>query len=64
MILGKDCELDHIIPISKGGENTHDNTQWVLSICNRMKDNLLEKEEFFPLIERIYFAMREKHDLI
>ena len=64
MILGKDCDLDHIIPTSRGGENTLDNAQWVLSACNRMKDNLLEKEEFFPLIEKIYFAMREKYDLI
>jgi hypothetical protein len=32
--------------------------------CNGMKDNLLEKEEFFPLIEKIYFAMREKYDFI
>ena len=64
MILGKDCDLDHVIPTSRGGANTIENTQWVLSACNRMKDNLLEENEFLPLIEKIYFAMREKYDLI
>ncbi len=64
MTLGTDCDLDHIIPTSRDGENTLENTQRVLSVCNRMKDNLLEKEDFFPLIEKIYFAMKEKYDLI
>ena len=59
MTLGRDCELDHIVPESRGGVNTVENTQWTLMVCNRMKDNLLG-DEFFGLIEQIYHAMKRK----
>lgn len=59
MTLGKDCELDHIVPSFRDGVNTVENTQWTLMVCNRMKDNLLE-DEFFGLIEQIYHTMKIK----
>lgn len=61
MTLGKDCELDHIVPESRGGAKGIENTQWVLMVCNRMKDNLLE-DEFFGLIEQIYHTMKGKRN--
>jgi len=61
MTLGKDAELDHIVPTSRGGENILENTQWVLMVCNRMKDNLLE-DEFLGLIERIYHTMKGRQE--
>ena len=61
MSLGKNCELDHIVPISRGGSNTPDNTQWVLMVCNRMKDNLTE-QEFFELVKKIYITMERERE--
>ncbi|MCC8070046.1 MAG: HNH endonuclease, partial [Ruminococcus sp.] len=34
-----DCEIDHIIPYSKGGKTTIENAQLVHSYCNRFKGN-------------------------
>ena len=34
-----DCEVDHIIPYSKGGTTTVENAQLVHSTCNKMKGN-------------------------
>lgn len=34
-------ELDHIVPLSKGGEHTHDNVQCACKRCNANKSNLL-----------------------
>lgn len=50
--IGSNTELDHIIPKSRGGENTIDNVHWVLSSVNQMKHSLLESE-FFDLIKKI-----------
>lgn len=35
----EDAELDHIIPRTKGGDNTLDNLAWAHRTCNRMKHN-------------------------
>lgn len=34
-------ELDHIVPLSRGGEHTHDNVQCACKRCNANKSNLL-----------------------
>lgn len=34
-----DLEIDHIIPISKGGKNIESNTQILCSNCNNAKSN-------------------------
>ena len=35
----KDCTIDHIVPISKGGQTTVDNCQLAHFKCNVMKGN-------------------------
>lgn len=59
MTLGMNCELDHIVPVSRGGSHDAENLQWVLMVCNRMKDNLLE-HELLDMIEQIHYTMKNK----
>lgn len=33
----KDLEIDHIVPISKGGKSTYDNLQTLCKRCNKLK---------------------------
>jgi 5-methylcytosine-specific restriction endonuclease McrA len=40
-MLGSDKELDHKIPISKGGKHMVENVQWTCRRCNRKKGNKL-----------------------
>lgn len=37
-----DLEIDHIIPISKGGKSTMDNLQTLCHKCNKAKGNIIE----------------------
>lgn len=37
--LSEDAEIDHIIPLSKGGLNVSRNIQWLCRFCNRSKHN-------------------------
>ena len=57
MTLGNDAELDHIIPLIRGGDNTLENTQWVLKSVNRMKGGLLESE-MLALVESLYHHLK------
>jgi hypothetical protein len=57
--LGVNAELDHIMPVAKGGERDIENTQWVLRVVNRMKRDLPE-DEFFTLIEGLYKHMKQR----
>lgn len=38
-LLGRDKEIDHKIPISKGGKHSIGNIQWTCRRCNRVKGN-------------------------
>ncbi len=44
LVVGKDAEVDHIIPKSKGGSSEINNLQWVLKGINRMKHGMAHKE--------------------
>ncbi len=41
-----DLEIDHIIPISKGGKSTYDNLQTLCRSCNQQKSNYIERNTF------------------
>ncbi len=45
-------EIDHIQPLSKGGEHKFENMQLICERCNRTKHDMTE-EEFLPLIAQI-----------
>jgi 5-methylcytosine-specific restriction endonuclease McrA len=59
MTLGVNAELDHIMPMAKGGKRNLENTQWVLRVVNRMKRDLPESE-FFTLVEALYNHMKQR----
>jgi len=46
------ASLDHVIPVSKGGEHVVDNVAWVHCEINRMKGQL-SVEEFVLLCKRV-----------
>jgi 5-methylcytosine-specific restriction endonuclease McrA len=46
-------ELDHYIPLSRGGKNVFENLVASCMICNRMKSNLLP-DEFVKIVSKIY----------
>lgn len=50
--IGKNAELDHKIPKSKGGSNRLDNLHWVHKKINRMKGDLLQ-DEFVVLCKNV-----------
>ena len=38
------AQVDHIVPVSSGGNNDESNLRWVTSECNRAKSNLSDSE--------------------
>lgn len=44
LIPGVNASLDHIVPLSKEGQNTEGNFVWCDSSINRMKQNIEQKE--------------------
>lgn len=53
LILGDNCEIDHVVPRSGGGLNALDNLAWVYAPVNRMKHKLT-KEAFVSLVHEIH----------
>lgn len=41
----KDLEIDHIMPVTRGGTNVLENLQLLCSACNRSKSNHVESEK-------------------
>lgn len=58
--IGTNAALDHIIPVSKGGNNDMSNLQWISSIVNTMKWNF-DETVFLNLVEKIFNYHKEKH---
>lgn len=54
----KEAELDHVIPLSKGGETSLDNLKWAHKLCNRMKHDL-RLDEMVEHIEKILKYQKE-----
>lgn len=50
--LGVNADLDHKVPVSKGGTNAIENLQWVHKMANTMKWHYGE-EEFLNMVETI-----------
>jgi 5-methylcytosine-specific restriction endonuclease McrA len=42
--IGDTAQLDHIIPLARGGTNELDNLRWVTSMANYVKHSLLDEE--------------------
>lgn len=40
----EDCEVDHIVPFSRGGATTIENAQLAHRTCNRSKSNRLDEK--------------------
>lgn len=58
-----DIHIDHITPISKGGENTIDNIAITCKHCNLHKsDNVFDEEEFFNYVKYNYFRLKGKYE--
>ena len=55
-------EIDHILPVAKGGTNDIDNLQTLCKECNRMKhtDEWVGGETDLELIENELFMLEEK----
>lgn len=51
--LGVNAHLDHVMPLSRGGEHTPANLQWAHAVVNQMKFNYTE-EEFLNMVRHIY----------
>jgi hypothetical protein len=62
LTLGLNAEVDHIQPLNKGGERDISNTQWVLGVVNRMKEDMDEKK-FFALVKALYLHMSPTKDI-
>ena len=58
-ILFKDMTLDHVKPLSKGGEDNVNNLSCTCEPCNHFKGNILP-DDFFERISLIYFYQMEK----
>jgi len=43
----ENLEIDHIIPLSKGGRHDEDNFQVLCRTCNRKKSNKFDVDKFF-----------------
>ncbi|MCK4870784.1 MAG: HNH endonuclease [Gammaproteobacteria bacterium] len=46
------AEMDHVVPVSRGGKNTIANLKWAHRICNRVKHNL-NIDELLELFQEI-----------
>jgi 5-methylcytosine-specific restriction endonuclease McrA len=61
--LDGDIHIDHIIPISKKGENIIGNIVLACKYCNLYKsDNIFNEEEFFNYVKYNYFRLKEKYE--
>lgn len=50
--LDKDAEIDHIVPISRGGDNSINNSRWLCRQANQAKHSLTD-DEFFRLCSEV-----------
>jgi hypothetical protein len=51
--LGQEAELDHKMPVCRGGKGEKENLQWVHRKVNRAKGDMSE-EEFLDLVREVY----------
>ena len=54
----KDIELDHILPVYRGGKNELSNVQWVTKQANWFKRALTENE-LIELCEKIVLTLKK-----
>ena len=61
-LLGLPCELDHIVPVARGGQNEIDNLCLACSGCNRSKGSRIEAVLESGEVVRFFHPVRDKWD--
>jgi hypothetical protein len=59
-LIGSLFEIDHIIPVSKGGDTTRDNLCWCCLLCNRYKHNQTNAKDPLTLKSVLLFHPRRQ----
>lgn len=57
-----DWNIDHIVPLSRGGDNTMDNYQLTCKSCNAIKDSMTSKEMMKSMTNILSYQFIEKSD--
>lgn len=60
-LLFEDMTLDHIVPLSMGGEDSIENLQVTCYICNQIKSNILPDDFKDRIIKIFIYQMDRKH---
>lgn len=60
-IMLSDATMDHIIPLSLGGEDCENNLQLACSVCNGAKDSYLPDDFQDRVFDTFCFQMQKKH---
>jgi hypothetical protein len=59
LVPGSNASLDHIVPVSRGGDNSKTNLRWVLDVVNKAKWDMTD-EQFVELCRLVVAAAESK----
>ena len=58
--LDRTAQLDHKLPLARGGDNTIENLQWTTAQANKSKRDLTDSE-FYALCKEVVFQVEKKN---